>query len=232
MAIGFIHYAFATVGIIGLICAFTLLYRYIKSRNILAVSFFVFLFSLGIGMMLYLFRGFFEAGNPEDILLWRATNVSYLGIVVPLITFLLYPIYIQRKMNGKGTEILVVMAAFILASIFDLVLVTTGDVVLSYVDDFGLPHYVLDSFIPSAYYLVLANIVIMGFIASGLLGLAAYREKEPFYRQRALLLTVGWLLCLVGQIFILIPALAIANPIMLTTGIIMIAVGILRTPPS
>ena len=232
MAIGFINYAFATVGIIGLICAFTLLYRYIKNRNILAVSFFVFLFSLGIGMMMYLFRGFYEAESLEDILLWRATNVSYLGIVVPLITFLLYPIYIQQKTNGKGTGILVVMAAFIVASVFDLVLVTTGNVVLSYVDSFGLPHYVLDSFIPSAYTVVLVNIVIMGFIAFGLLALATIREKEPFYKRRAMLLAVGWLLCLVGQILILVPALALANPVMLTTGILMIAVGILRTPPS
>ncbi len=232
MALGIIHYGFAIVSVISFICAFTILQRYLKIRNNLSIPFVLFLVGLAIDSLFFFLRGFYDVGVPEEIFLWQLTNVMYVAMTLPLVAFLLYPMYIQRKTSGKGFEIVILMVIFIVVSIFDLAIIAFAEIIPTYVDPYGLAHYSFDSFIPSTYYISLGIVIFLALFASFLLGLTAYRESEIFYKRRALLIMIGWLACVFGQILLLSPALAIANPVVLVIGAIIIAIGVIRTPPS
>ena len=232
MVLSIIHYGFATVSVISFICAFTILHRYLKNRNMLALSFFAFMISLALDTLFFLLRGFYEIGAPEEIFLWQLTNVMYVFMTLPLTGFLLYPLYIKAKGTQKGMGIIIIMCIFIAISIFNLVMISISDIVPTYVDPYGLSHYRLESFIPQTYYLTLGIVIFMGLFSAFLLGVMGYRETETFYRNRAYLIMAGWITAIIGQVILLSPILAIANPLITVIGTLVIAGGVLRSPPS
>jgi len=223
-----LHYTYLTMSVIVSLCVALLVRRYLTQRTTLTLAFTAFMVSYAINAFLFAVRGFFLDGSPEEVLLWRLTNVMYVAMVIPLAVFLAYP-YLQEKAGTtKATMVKLVIGFSFVVAIFNLMMVAVSEVDPTYVDDYGLPHYQLVSFIPNTYVLTLFLVILVGLFSPVFLIIGARRETDSFYRNRALMLAVGWVVVIIGQVLMLNRTLVIANPFVTLAGLLLIVTAVLR----
>jgi hypothetical protein len=215
------------------ICVAFLLRKYARQRDPLALAFIVFLVSYTMIVAVYAVRGFYESEDPMDMLLWLGTNVLYLAIAIPLALFLTLPLMRQSKGKVARALLMTAVVSFIVIAVFNLTMIATSHITPTFIDNYGLPHYRLESdLVPDAYYLTLGLDVAIALYSAVLLALAAHRESDAFYKRKSLLIMCGWIVSLAAQLLLLSPVLSIVNPPFNVLGAVMIALGVLRTKPA
>jgi hypothetical protein len=227
---GLPHYFFLVDTVITAILVLLLLRRYFQQKNILSLLFtFVMLSAVEFCLTMFA-RGFYDANTDGSILFYRLSMIATMATPALLSIFLFYPLILEKRQAGKsgGTEV-----ALSLVWVFALVgmaLILISPAVLSH-EEYSLDIYSV-SFGPISYAMILAIPVLTVLINAGVIMMMAVREKERFYKMKAVLLLLGWLLILAAQLLLLIPGLLILNPLVFVLGVVVMAAAILRRAPS
>ncbi len=189
----------------------------------------MFMVAYALDAFFFFLRGFYALESVGDIIFWKLTNVMYPIMTAPLAVFLAYPYLKEKAGTATAWGIRLVMLYSLVVLVFNITLVAISDVSWTYNDLYGMSHFSLESFIPHTYYLTLGLVISVALISVVFLAIAARRETDSFYKNRALLLMFGWLIVVLGQMLLLSPVLAILNPFVIITGMLLLVVGVLRT---
>ncbi|MBD3404830.1 MAG: hypothetical protein GF411_01685 [Candidatus Lokiarchaeota archaeon] len=220
MAFALIHYIYLIMaaGLLG--CTAVVGKRYSSSRNPLTLVFMAFILLFAISAILYFTKGFFDPMGFEDALL------SKMGLGIGLIdtavfsTFLLYPLSMQYKGQQKEKLILIVIAVLWILVIYASIILATLELQFTGVVDgasnFDMPMQVL------------GIIILESFFNVGVLLLVVIREKDPTYRNRTLLLLLGYLIFIVAQTLESMGVILVLVPFVILAGIVIMTIGILK----
>jgi hypothetical protein len=144
--------------------------------------------------------------------------------------FLLYPLILEKRQAGKSGGVWAALSLIWIFALIGMALILISPAVLSH-EEYSLDIYSV-SFGPISYWMILAIPVLTVLIDAVVILMMAIREKESFYRTKAVLLLLGWLLILAAQLLLLIPGLLILNPLVFVSGAVVMAAAILRRAPS
>ena len=230
MAFGIIHFVYAVNAIIMTIIFVILLRKFADEKNRLTLLFALFILSILFMCYTFVPRGLFEANDPGSIFFYKISLICTTLIPTTLVTFMLYPSILQRGGFSEEKLLTIVLLLMWFITIIIQLFIFFGDVSLSYTE-LNFDSYQV-TFGPVSFLAIIAVPIVFAIV--DLLGFAiiAVREKESYYRQRALLLLLGWTMSFVGIAAGTIQALIILTPILFGAGIVIMAYAILRKAPS
>lgn len=227
---GLPHYFFLVDTVIVTILTLLLVRRYFQQKNVLSLLFTLVILSSAVFCFLMFARGFYDASTDGSILLYRLSMVVTTLIPALLSVFLFYPLILEKRQAGRTGALYAALPAIWAFAILGMGLILISPAVLSH-EVFGLDIYSV-SYGPISYLMILAIPVLTVLVNAVVIMMMAVRERERFYRTRAVLLLVGWLLILAAELLLLAPTLLILNPIVFVCGIVVMSAAILRRAPS
>jgi len=232
MAFGIVGYSAAFAFVCAIVCFLAVLRKYSRQRQGLTLVFAFFLAAYAMITLTYALRGFYLIGDPTEILLWTLSNYLYIVITVPLALFLLYPLLRQTKGQGSYYVLWAVIAAIAFIVVFNTSMIAISQIEFTFTDNYEFAHYrLVYPPIPNVYIITLFLDVMVSNVSLVLLGISYRKETDSFYRQKALLLVVGWAITTYGQLFFLDPSLVVLNTPAILTGAILVTIGVTRSQP-
>lgn len=227
---GLPHYFFLVDTVIVTILTLLLVRRYLQQKNVLSLLFtFVIITSAAFCLLMFA-RGFFDANTDGSILLYRLSMVATVATPALLSLFLFYPLILEKRQTGKAGVPYAALSLIWIFAFIGMALILISPAVLSH-EVYSLDIYSV-SYGPISYLLILAIPVLTVLVNAGVIMTMFIREKERFYKTRALLLLLGWLLILAAELLLLVPELLILNPLVFVGGVVIMAAAILRRAPS
>lgn len=227
--LGLLHYFYLVDTVITATLTLLLVRRYLQQKNVLSLLFTFVIFSSTVFCLLMFGRGFFETSTDGSIMIYRMSMVATVAIPALLSAFLFYPMILEKKQTGKAWTTKAALFLIWIFAVIGMILVSISPAVLSH-EEYGLDIYSV-SFGPISHPIILAIPVLTVLIDAGVIAMMAAREREKFYKMRAVLLLLGWLLILAGELMLLVPGFIILNPALFVSGTLVMAVAILRRAP-
>ncbi|MHA1929686.1 MAG: hypothetical protein ACTSV2_14030 [Candidatus Thorarchaeota archaeon] len=208
LALELLNYTYLIVGIALLLCTFVVTKRYTDTKNKIMPLFILFLMIFMISSVLGFAVGLFEAATFEAAIIQRIGLGLGVAAAAQFAVFLLFPLRPQLAGSWKAYfALLLPIIFYIFAGISLLVLL---------LDVFAAtPFWVILGLLGTS----IVNVVILLAVTLG--------EKDPQYRNRTMILLIGYATFVVASL-IRDPAFLFIEPLLMTAGVLLMTVSVLR----